>query len=280
MKFTKMHGIGNDYVYVNCFEETVADPERQAIVMSRPHFGVGADGLVLIESSDLADFGMRIFNADGSEAEMCGNAARCIGKYVYERGLTDKKEISLSTKAGIRMMNLTVEDGRVSRIRVDMGTPELNPHNITVDLPGEIVLRHRLQILGQTWFVTCVNMGNPHCVVFVKDPEVLDLNTLGPVFENHPLFPRRTNVEFVRVIRRDVLQMRVWERGAGETLACGTGASAALVAAVLLGMSDRTAQIKLPGGNLELCWNAEDNHVYLSGPATFVFDGEWLEPME
>ncbi len=278
MRFTKMHGIGNDYIFVNCFEEVVPNPSRQAIVMSKPHFGIGADGLVLIEPSDSADFGMRIFNADGSEAEMCGNAARCIGKYVYERGMTDKKELTLETKAGIRRLELTVENNRVSRIRVDMGTPELNPRNIMVDLPGEIVLRHRLQILGQTWFITCVNMGNPHCVVFVRDPEVLDLATLGPMFENHPLFPRRTNVEFVRVIRRDVLQMRVWERGSGETLACGTGASAALVAAVLCGMSDRTAQVKLTGGNLELCWNAEDNHVYQAGPAAYVFDGEWLEP--
>ena len=278
MRFTKMHGIGNDYVFVNCFEEVVPNPSRQAIVMSKPHFGVGADGLVLIEPSDSADFGMRIFNADGSEAEMCGNAARCIGKYVYERGMTDKREVTLATKAGIRMLELTVENNKVSRIRVDMGTPELNPRNVMVDLPGEMVLRHRLQILGQTWFITCVNMGNPHCVVFVRDPEVIDLATLGPMFENYPLFPRRTNVEFVRVIRRDVLQMRVWERGAGETLACGTGASAALVAAVLCGMSDRTAQVKLTGGNLELCWNAEDNHVYQAGPAAYVFDGEWLEP--
>ena len=278
MRFTKMHGIGNDYVFVNCFEEVVPNPSRQAIVMSKPHFGIGADGLVLIEPSDTADFGMRIFNADGSEAEMCGNAARCIGKYVYERGMTEKKDLTLETKAGIRQLQLTVENNRVSRIRVDMGTPELNPRNIMVDLPGEIVLRHRLQILGQTWFITCVNMGNPHCVVFVRDPEVIAMATLGPMFENHPLFPRRTNVEFVRVIRRDVLQMRVWERGAGETLACGTGASAALVAAVLCGMSDRTAQVKLTGGNLELCWNAEDNHVYQAGPAAYVFDGEWLEP--
>ncbi len=272
-----MHGIGNDYIFVNCFEEVVPDPSRQAIVMSKHHFGVGADGLVLLEHSDTADFGMRIFNSDGSEAEMCGNAARCIGRYVYERGMTDKKEITLSTKSGVRQLLLTVEDNKVTRIRVDMGSPELNPKNITVDLPGEIVLRHRLQILGQSWFVTCVNMGNPHCVVFVRDPEVIDLQTLGPMFENHPLFPRRTNVEFVRVIRRDILQMRVWERGAGETLACGTGASAALVAAVLCGMSDRTAQVKLTGGNLELCWNAEDNHVYQAGPASYVFDGEWLE---
>ena len=276
MRFTKMHGIGNDYIFVNCFEEIVQDPSRQALIMSRQHFGVGADGLVLIESSDTADFGMRIFNSDGSEAEMCGNASRCIGKYVYERGITEKTELTLDTKSGIRQLSLTVDKGKVSRVRVDMGSPELNPRNIAVDLPGEIVLRHRMQLMGQNWFITCVNMGNPHCVIFVKDPEAIDVATLGPMFENHPLFPRRTNVEFVRVIRRDVLQMRVWERGAGETLACGTGSSAALVAAVLCGLSDRTVQMKLTGGNLELSWNAEDNHVYQSGPAEYVFDGEWL----
>ncbi len=276
MRFTKMHGIGNDYLFVNCFEEVVRDPSRMAIVMSKPHFGAGSDGLVLIEPAESADFGMRIFNSDGSEAEMCGNAIRCIGKYVYERGLTDKTEITVSTKGGLKQLWLTLEDGKVSRVRADMGTPELNPQLIPVDLPGEMVLQHRLQIMGQTWFITCVNMGNPHAVLFVRDPEVIDLPTIGPMIEHHPLFPRRTNVEFVRVIDRGILQMRVWERGAGETLACGTGACASLVAAVLAGLSDRTVQMKLSGGNLQLHWSAEDNHVYQSGPASFVYDGEWL----
>ena len=276
MKFTKMHGIGNDYLFVNCFEEVIENPERMAIVMSKPHFGAGADGLVLIEPADGADFGMRIFNADGSEAEMCGNALRCIGKYVYERGMTDKTELTIETKGGLKQLWLTVENGRVARIKADMGTPELNPRLIPVDLPGELVLRHRLQILGQTWFITCVNMGNPHAVVFVRDPEVIDLPTIGPMIEHHPLFPRRTNVEFVRVIDRNILQMRVWERGAGETLACGTGACASLVAAVLGGLANRTVQMKLSGGNLQLQWSAEDNHVYQTGPAAFVYDGEWL----
>ena len=277
MKFTKMHGIGNDYLFVNCFEEVVENPERMAIVMSKPHFGAGADGLVLIEPADGADFGMRIFNADGSEAEMCGNALRCIGKYVFERGMTDKTELTIETGGGVKQLWLTVENGKVARIKADMGTPELNPRLIPVDLPGEIVLRHRLQILGQTWFITCVNMGNPHAVVFVRDPEVIDLPTIGPMIEHHPLFPRRTNVEFVRVIDRNILQMRVWERGAGETLACGTGACASLVAAVLGGLANRTVQMKLSGGNLQLQWSAEDNHVYQTGPAAFVYDGEWLE---
>ena len=276
MKFTKMHGIGNDYIYVNCFEEIVRDPERMSIVMSKSHFGVGSDGLILIEPSDTADFGMRIFNSDGSEAGMCGNGIRCVGKYVYERGMTDKTELTIDTKGGLKTIHLEVEDGRVTRVRVDMGSPELNPKLIPVDLPGEIVLRHRLQIMGQTYFITCVNMGNPHAVLFVRDPEVIDLPTIGAMIEHHPLFPRRTNVEFVRVINRGVLQMRVWERGAGETLACGTGACAALVAAVLAGLSDRTVQMKLSGGNLQLHWSAEDNHVYQTGPAAFVFDGDGL----
>lgn len=276
MKFTKMHGIGNDYLFVNCFEEVIENPERMAIVMSKPHFGAGADGLVLIEPSVAADFAMRIFNADGSEAEMCGNALRCIGKYVYDRGMTDKTELTIETGGGVKQLWLTVENGKVARIKADMGTPELNPRLIPVDLPGELVLRHRLQILGQTWFITCVNMGNPHSVVFVRDPEVIDLPTIGPMIEHHPLFPRRTNVEFVRVIDRNILQMRVWERGAGETLACGTGACASLVAAVLGGLSNRTVQMKLSGGNLQLHWSADDNHVYQTGPAAFVYDGEWL----
>ena len=277
MKFTKMQGIGNDYVYIDCFEEKVKDPAALAIRMSKPHFGIGSDGLVLIEASEHADFGMRIFNADGSEAEMCGNAARCVGRYVRERGLTDKDEITLSTKAGIRRLWPEVSNGTVRRVKVDMGSPELNPRLIGVALPGDLVLRHRVQILGQTLFITAVSLGNPHCVIFVRDPELMDLQTIGPMLENHSLFPNRTNVEFVRVVRRDCLQMRVWERGSGETLGCGTGACAALVASVLCGLSDRTAQVRLPGGNLELMWNPEDNCVYQSGPAEFVFDGVWFD---
>ncbi|MGI6695115.1 MAG: diaminopimelate epimerase [Christensenellales bacterium] len=276
MRFTKMHGIGNDYIYVNCFEEVVQDPSYQSRVMSRPHFGVGADGLVLIEPSETADFAMRVFNADGSEALMCGNATRCVGKYVYERGMTNKTELTLETRAGLRQMRLSLTGDKVSRILVDMGSPDLNPRNIPVDLPGEMVLSHRLSLLGQDWFITCVSMGNPHCVIFVNDPEAIDLNIVGPLFENHAIFPQRANIEFVRAIRRDVLEMRVWERGSGETLACGTGASAALVAGVLNGLCDRTVQVQLAGGNLEVSWNAENNHVYQQGPAEFVFDGEWL----
>ena len=272
MRFTKMHGIGNDYLFVNCFEEVVHDPSRLAIVMSRPHFGAGSDGLVLIEPSDVADFGMRIFNSDGSEAEMCGNAIRCIGKYVYERGMTDKTELTVDTKGGLKQLWLTVEDGKVSRIKADMGTPELNPRLIPVDLPGEMVLRHRLQIMGQTWFITCVNMGNPHAVLFVRDPEVVDLPTIGPMIEHHPLFPRRTNVEFVRVIDRGILQMRVWERGAGETLACGTGACAAFAAARSRGRCGDQVHVRLPGGVLEV--EQRGANIFLTGPAHRVFEGE------
>ena len=275
MKFTKMHGIGNDYIYVNCFEEKITDPSRLSLVMSKQHFGVGSDGLILIGPSDTADFSMRIFNSDGSEADMCGNGIRCLGKYVYDRGLTDKSELTVSTMGGLKKLWLTVEGGKVVRVRADMGMPELTPAKIPVDVDAEQVMQYPLQILGKTLPITCVSMGNPHAVIFVTDPDAIDLPVVGGMIEHHPLFPRRTNVEFVRVIRRDMLQMRVWERGAGETLACGTGACASLVAAVMNGLADRCAQIKLAGGNLQLEWNEEDNHVYQTGPATFVFDGIW-----
>lgn len=275
MRFTKMQGIGNDYIYVNCFEEHVTDPAALAVRMSRPHFGVGADGLVLIEPSDVADFAMRIFNSDGSESEMCGNAVRCIGKYVYERGMTDKTEITLMTGSGLKIIHLDVVGGMVRSVRVDMGTPELNPRKVPVDLPGEIVLNHRLEIGGMHYVINCVSMGNPHCVIFVSDPDDVDLSMIGSTIENHRLFPNRTNVEFVSIRDRHHLRMRVWERGAGETMACGTGACAALVAAVLTGRADRDVMIQLNGGSLHVEWSPEDNHVYKEGPAEFVFDGEW-----
>ena len=277
MHFTKMQGIGNDYVYVNCFEETVRDPEALAVRISRPHFGVGSDGLVLIEPSDVADFGMRIFNSDGSESEMCGNATRCIGKYVYERGLTDKTELTLMTRAGLKQLQLRARGGKVHSVRVDMGSPELDPRRVPVDLPGEIVLGHRLDVGGMMYAIHCVSMGNPHCVIFVRDPDDVDLPMVGPLIENHRIFPNRTNVEFVTLRDRQHLRMRVWERGAGETLACGTGACAALVASVLTGKADREAEVRLNGGVLQIAWSPEDNHVYKEGPAEFVFDGEWPE---
>ena len=220
---------------------------------------------------------MRIFNSDGSESEMCGNATRCIGKYVYERGLTDKTELTLMTRAGLKQLQLRARGGKVHSVRVDMGSPELDPRRVPVDLPGEIVLGHRLDVGGMMYAIHCVSMGNPHCVIFVRDPDDVDLPMVGPLIENHRIFPNRTNVEFVTVRDRQHLRMRVWERGAGETLACGTGACAALVASVLTGKADREAEVRLNGGVLQIAWSPEDNHVYKEGPAEFVFDGEWPE---
>lgn len=275
MHFTKMHGIGNDYIYVNCLEENVRNPQELAQQMSRRHFGVGSDGLVLICPSDVADFQMRMFNADGSESEMCGNAARCIGKYVYERGLTDKTELSLLTGGGLRQLLLRVEGGKVRTVQVNMGSPELAPGQIPVQLPGEIVMGYRLEMGSTTFAIHCVSMGNPHCVIFVRDPDNVDLGIWGPLLENHRIFPNRTNVEFAHVIDREHIIMRTWERGAGETLACGSGACAVLVASVLTGAANREAEITLRGGKLQVHWSPDDNQVYQEGPAEFVFDGEW-----
>lgn len=276
MKFTKMQGLGNDYVYVNTFDEKVADPPALAVALSRPHFGVGADGLVLIGPSTQADYAMRMFNADGSEGEMCGNAVRCIGKYVHDRGLTRHTRVTLATAGGIKTLELHVKDGSVDQVTVDMGEPAFEPARIPVALPGKRVLHQPIDVGGQTLHITCVSMGNPHAVVFVDDPQAVDVEGIGRQIENHPWFPKRTNVEFVRVARRDRLEMRVWERGSGETLACGTGAAASLVAAVLRGLADRSAVVQLTGGELHVAWDAGTNHVHQTGPARFVFDGVWL----
>ena len=277
MRFTKMHGIGNDYIYINCFEERVEDPGALSVRMSRPHFGVGSDGVILICPSDVADFAMRMYNSDGSVGEMCGNGIRCLGRYVYERGLTKKTSFTVMTGGGLKQLELKVSGGKVQSVRVDMGSPVLTPELIPTTLTGEMVMGAALHVGGASYKVHCVSMGNPHCVVFVKDPELVDLPELGPLFEHHEAFPRRTNTEFVQVISRNHLRMRVWERGAGETLACGTGACASLVAAVLTGQADRKVTMDLLGGSLELEWSPEDNHVYQEGPATFVYDGEWLD---
>ncbi|WP_024537956.1 diaminopimelate epimerase [Comamonas badia] len=277
MRFTKMHGIGNDYVYVNTFEEQVPDPAALAVAMSRPHFGIGADGLVLIGPSSEADFRMRMFNADGSEGEMCGNAVRCIAKYVYERGLTTASTVKLATASGIKTLELQIDAGRVRQVTVDLGEPQLAPQAIPVNLPGARVLNHPITIQGLTLQMSCVGMGNPHAVIFVDDPEHFDVHGIGRQIEHDALFPKRTNVEFARVRARDRIEMRVWERGSGETLACGTGAAAVLVAAVLNGLTERSARVKLSGGELQVAWNPDDNHIYQSGPASFVFDGVWLE---
>ena len=275
MRFTKMQGLGNDYIYVNCLEETVPDPVETARKISDRHFGVGSDGLVLILPDEEADFRMRMFNSDGSESEMCGNAARCVGKYIHDRGLSDKEEIRLMTGAGIKNLKLTVRDGRTESVRVDMGEPILEAERIPTTLTGLKVINTPVEVLGETYGVTCVSMGNPHAVIFVEDADQFDVHTVGPVIENYPLFPRKTNVEFVTVNDRENLRMRVWERGAGETMACGTGACATLVATVLNGLCERKAILQLNGGPLTVEWDPETNHVFQEGPAEFVFDADY-----
>ncbi len=277
MKITKMQGLGNDYIYVNCFEETVKDPVSLARRISDRHFGVGSDGLVLIMPCEEADFRMRMFNADGSESEMCGNATRCIAKYVHDRGLTDKTEIRLMTGAGIKILKLTVKDGVTETVRVDMGEPELEGAKIPVKVDGNPVLGAPVAALGKQYNMTCVSMGNPHAVIYVDDADSFDVHGVGASIEVNPLFPRKTNVEFVTVKDRTHLRMRVWERGSGETLACGTGACATLVATVLNGLCERKAILELNGGPLTVEWDPETNHVFQEGPAAFVFDTEYEE---
>ena len=276
MHFTKMQGTGNDYVYVDLFAEHVEDPAALAVQVAKPCFGVGADGLILIGPSDREDFSMRIFNADGSEGEMCGNACRCIGKYVYEKGLTDKKDIRLETRAGRRVLHLTVRDGHVETVRVNMGRPDLHPNAIPVLTDRDTTVNLPVETSDGLKRITCVSMGNPHAVLFVEDTENAPVETLGPEIEHMAMFPARTNVEFVKVTDRRRLNMRVWERGSGETMACGTGACAALVAAVVNGLADKDAEVTLLGGTIRVSWEA-DGFVYQSGPAAFVFEGEWPE---
>ena len=275
MKITKMQGIGNDYIYVNCFEENVEDPAALARRISDRHFGVGSDGLVLIMPCEEADFRMRMFNADGSESEMCGNATRCVAKYVHDRGLTDKTEISLMTGAGIKILKLKVRDGVTESVRVDMGEPELEGEKIPVNISGKPVIGAPVEALGKTYRMTCVSMGNPHAVIYVDDADSFDVHGVGAKIEVDPLFPRKTNVEFCTVKDREHLRMRVWERGSGETMACGTGACATLVASVLNGVSERKATLALNGGSLVVEWDPETNHVFQEGPAEFVFDAEY-----
>ncbi len=276
MRFTKMQGAGNDYVYINCFEEKIDDPHTLSKRISDRHFGVGSDGLVLIMPSDRCDFRMRMFNADGSEAQMCGNASRCVGKYVYDHGMTDKKEISLETKSGVKILKLFVEEGKVVRVRVDMGVPRFSPALIPVSIKGDAVINESIAVGGEEFRVTCVSMGNPHAVIFMPDIAGDDLHRIGAMIENHPLFPERTNVEFVQVVSPRELKMRVWERGAGETLACGTGACASLVAAVANGFADRKATLRLLGGDLEIEWDSISDHLFMTGPAETVFEGDFL----
>lgn len=274
LKFTKMHGAGNDYIYMNGITQKIDNPSELATKLSNRNFGIGSDGLVLILPSETCDFRMQMFNSDGSEAEMCGNASRCIGKFVYDNGLTDKKEITLETLAGIKYITLLDGDAKARKVKVDMGEPILDPELIPVRAAEEPVLNYPLDIEGKIWKITCVSMGNPHAVVFTNGINNLDLPLIGPKFEKHPIFPRKTNTEFIEVVDHHTLNMRVWERGAGETLACGTGACAAAVAAVLNGYCGRVVKIHLLGGDLEIEWDAQTNHVYMTGEAVSVFDGE------
>lgn len=274
MKFTKMQGIGNDYVYVNCLKEKIENPPEFAKKISDRHFGIGSDGLIMINPSDKADFEMEMYNADGSRSEMCGNGIRCVAKYVYDYGLTDKTSIAVETLAGIKYLDLTVENGKVSLVKVDMGSPILNAREIPVISEHEQVINEPIIIEGTTYHMTAVSMGNPHTVVFIEDVKGLNIEKVGPLFENHTLFPRRVNTEFVRVIDKKTVEMRVWERGSGETLACGTGACAVAVACVLNGLTEEEVTVKLLGGDLRIKWDRAENNVYMTGPATVVFDGE------
>ena len=273
MKFTKMHGLGNDYIYINCFEENVFNPSELAIKLSDRHFGVGSDGIVLIKKSNVADFKMEMFNADGSQAEMCGNASRCVGKYVYEKNLTSKTHISLETLAGIKYLDLNVLNGIVVSVTVDMGEPVLKSSLIPVNSKLDNFINQAVLIDNKTFNITCVSMGNPHAVIYVPCVSDFPVEVFGKKIENNALFPKKTNVEFIEVIDNKTLKMRVWERGTGETLACGTGACASLVSSVLNGLCDRKATLNLMGGDLVIEWNKDNNHVYMTGPCEFVFDG-------
>lgn len=274
MKFTKMQGLGNDYVYVNCMEQMVEDAAETARRVSDRHFGIGSDGLILICPSDKADFEMRMYNADGSRGEMCGNGIRCVGKYVYDYGLTDKTSLSVETLGGIKHLFLEVEGGKVSLVKVDMGPAILEPEKIPVTAEGSRVVDEPLQVDGKTFRMTCVSMGNPHAVIYVDDVQGMDLEKTGPSFENHERFPNRINTEFAHVLDRNTVEMRVWERGSGETLACGTGACAVAVASILNGYTEDQVTVRLLGGDLKIEWDRETNKVYMTGPAEVVFDGE------
>ncbi len=275
MKFTKMHGAGNDYVYVDCFKETVDNPAETAIKVSNRNFGIGSDGLILIMPTDKADVRMRMFNSDGSESEMCGNGIRCVAKYAYDHGIVTKTEITAETGAGILTLQLFPNaENKVERVRVNMGPPRLSREEIPMNgTPVAQVVAEELTVLDKTFKITCVSMGNPHCIIYVDDVDNFPVATYGPLIENHQLFPRRTNVEFIQIISRTEVKQRTWERGAGETLACGTGASAVCVAGVLNNLTDRKILNHLAGGDLELEW-VENGSVFMTGPATEVFSGE------
>ena len=276
MKFTKMQGCGNDYIYVNCFEETVNDPSKVSIKVSDRHFGIGSDGLIMIMPSEVADFRMRMINADGSEGKMCGNGIRCVGKYVYDNGLTDKTDISVETLSGIKYLNFTVEDGKVKSVRVDMGAPIIEAKLVPAVSPSnsERIIDEKILVNGKEYNATCVSMGNPHCIIYVEDTKSINLEEIGPYFEKHTMFPEKVNTEFIKVISRSEVDMRVWERGSGETFACGTGACASVVASVLNGLTDNKVLVHLLGGDLGIEYDTLKNTVFMTGPAEIVCTGE------
>ncbi len=274
MRFVKMHGLGNDYIYVDCMKETVKNPAELSKKVSDRHFGIGSDGLILIDRSEIADYKMDIYNADGSRAEMCGNGIRCVGKFLYDYGYTNTQSILIETLAGIKKLDLIVENGFCTGARVDIGEPELSPKKIPVIWNDDKMIDQEIMVAAKPYNVTCVSMGNPHCITFVNDVETLALEAIGPLFENHKLFPARINTEFVKIIDRKTVRMRVWERGSGETLACGTGASATVVAAVLNNLCDRDVTVILNGGKLKIYWDEKTNHVFMEGPAVTICEGE------
>lgn len=276
MKFIKMQGCGNDYVYIDCLKEQVENEKDAAVLLSNRHFGVGSDGLILIKKGRSADFEMVMYNPDGSRGAMCGNGIRCVAKYAYDYGIVDKEHISVATKSGIKYLDLTVENGKVSQVKVNMGSPILTARQIPVVSEKEEVINEPLDVNGKIYYITAVSMGNPHAIVYMDDIDHLDIEKIGPAFENHVAFPDRVNTEFVEVIDEHTVKMRVWERGSGETLACGTGACAVAVASVLNGHvdGDSPVTVKLLGGDLQIFWNRQENLVYMTGPAATVFDGE------
>lgn len=276
MKFTKMQGLGNDYVYVNGLEEKIENPSGLAVRVSDRHYGIGSDGLIIINSSDVADFEMEMYNADGSRGEMCGNGIRCVGKYVYDYGLTDKMNISVETLGGIKYLDLTVQNDKVILVKVNMGKPILEPKQIPVVQDGKSAVDVPILIDGTIYKMTCVSMGNPHAIIYMEDVDNLDIEKIGRKFEKHERFPNRVNTEFVKILDRHTVQMRVWERGSGETLACGTGACAVAVACILNGLTEDKVTVKLLGGDLFIEWDRVKDTVYMTGTAETVYEGEWL----
>ena len=275
MKFTKMEGCGNDYVYVNGFEEKIDNPNEDAIAVSDRHFGIGSDGLIIINPSEVADFKMCMYNADGSEGKMCGNGIRCVAKYVYDFNLTDKDVITVETLSGIKTLKLNVENGKVKTVRVNMGAPILECDKVPVKYDDEKMINKPVKVDGKTFNITCVSMGNPHAVTFINDTDNLEIEKIGPKFENNEIFPDKVNTEFIQIIDKKTVKMRVWERGSGETFACGTGACASVVASVLNRLTENKVTVKLLGGELEIEYNQDENTVYMTGPARVVFTGEY-----